>query len=70
MSGPNGIVPVALAAFVPFVLGCFMHVRPRHAVLVSLSAGWLFFSMPSEKTPDSAAIVSSMMVTAITTGGR
>jgi hypothetical protein len=42
MSGPNGIVPVALAAFVPFVLGCFMHFRPRHAVLVSLSAGWLF----------------------------
>src|SRR5207248_945938 len=42
MSVPNGIVRVALAAFVPFVLGCLMHVRPRHAVLVSLSAGWLF----------------------------
>ena len=42
MSGPNGIVPVVLAAFLVFVLGCFLHVHPRRAVLVSLLAGWLF----------------------------
>jgi hypothetical protein len=42
MSAPNAIVPIALAVFVLFVLGCFMQFHPRRAVLVSLFAGWLF----------------------------
>jgi hypothetical protein len=42
MSAPNGIVPVALAVFLPFVLGCFVLLYPRRAVLVSLFVGWLF----------------------------
>jgi hypothetical protein len=42
MSAPNRIVPLALAVFVLFVLGCFMQLHPRCSVLVSLFAGWLF----------------------------
>src|SRR5438105_3309782 len=42
MSSPNVMVPVALAAFVLFVLGCFMQLSPRRALLVSLFTGWLF----------------------------
>jgi hypothetical protein len=42
MGAPNGIVPLALALFLPFVLGCFVQLHPRRAVLVSLFVGWLF----------------------------
>jgi len=42
MNSPTVLVPLALAAFVPFVVGCFVHFHPRRAVLVSLLAGWLF----------------------------
>lgn len=42
MSSPNVMVPVALAAFVLFVLGCFIQLSPQRALLVSLFTGWLF----------------------------
>jgi hypothetical protein len=42
MNAPNAMVPVALAAFVLFVVGCFVQLHPRRAVLVSMFAGWLF----------------------------
>jgi len=42
MNAPNGLVPVALLAFFPLVLGAFLAWHPRRAVLVSLFAGWLF----------------------------
>ena len=42
MGGSNSIVPLALIGFFPFALVCFIVLKPRRAVLVSLFVGWLF----------------------------
>jgi hypothetical protein len=39
---PNGLVAIALVAFVPITILCFLSLSPRRAMLASLLGGWLF----------------------------